>query len=157
MVFRKALQRLDCAVDGLLLHRQLLKSWLRLAPTLAPGHPFLCKLLVRKRLDCLHNGLKRLKDEGFACDAIEPQGAIYISAQFKLSGKTTPSGTVLENNEDIRSYLLQNAGFAVVPFAAFGVDPDDEDGWFRASVGAVSISDLESCLPRLRKALQALN
>ena len=112
---------------------------------------------VRERLDCLHHGLQALKEEGFACDSIEPQGAIYISAQFKLSGKTTPSGTVLENNDDIRSYLLQNAGFAVVPFAAFGVDPDDEDGWFRASIGAVSISDLESCLPRLREALRALN
>jgi aspartate aminotransferase len=130
--------------------------WLRNLPAIAEWRTDMIGR-VRERLDCLHNGLQKLKSEGLACDSIEPQGAIYISAQFKLSGATTPSGTVLENNDDIRSYLLQRAGFAVVPFAAFGVDPDDEDGWFRASVGAVSLSDLQICLPRLKQALQELN
>jgi aspartate aminotransferase len=112
---------------------------------------------VRERLDCLHDGIQKLREHGFACDSIEPQGAIYISVQFLLYGKKTPSGMVLKNNEDVRSYLLQSAGFGVVPFAAFGVEQDDENGWFRASVGAVSVADLEQCLPRLEAALTALS
>lgn len=111
---------------------------------------------VRERLDCLHHGIQQLKNDGFACDSIEPQGAIYISVQFILKGKTTPDGKVLEDNDDIRSYLLQKSGFAVVPFAAFGVEKDEENGWFRASVGAVSVNDLTDCMPRLRQALSDL-
>lgn len=130
-------------------------KWLRNLPAIDAWRDDMIRR-VRNRLDCLHTGLQQLKSEGFNCDSIEPQGAIYISAQFQLAGKTTPSGTVLETNQDIRAYLLQSAGFAIVPFAAFGVEQDEENGWFRASVGAVSVNDLELSLPRLRDALKAL-
>ena len=39
----------------------------------------------------------------------------------------------LESNDDVRRLLLEEAGFAVVPFQAFGVE--GEDGWCRLSVG----------------------
>jgi aspartate aminotransferase len=38
-----------------------------------------------------------------------------------------------------------------VPFRAFGVERDD--GWFRLSVGAVSMDDIEAALPRIEAAL----
>jgi len=49
-------------------------------------------------------------------------------------------------------YLLDEAGFAVVPFQAFGLQ--GENGWFRLSVGAVSIRDIEESLPRVEAALR---
>jgi aspartate aminotransferase len=111
---------------------------------------------TRSRLDELHHGIQAMKADGLPVDSIEPQGAIYISVRFGLVGMRRPTGKVLENNEDIRSYLLQEAAFAVVPFSAFGVEEHDEDGWSRASVGAISHEGIRAALPRLRAAMEAL-
>ncbi len=112
---------------------------------------------VRKRLDALRDVMQTLKEEGFPVDFIEPQGAIYMSLQFRLAGMKTAEGTVLENNEAIRSFLLQEASFALVGFSAFGVEPQDLDGWFRGSIGAVGVEDIQNSLPKLRKALSSLS
>jgi aspartate aminotransferase len=112
---------------------------------------------VQKRLLVLHQGMKDLVEAGFPVDIVQPQGAIYLSVRFDLVGKTTPSGVVLQNNEDIRKYLLQEAGFALVPFAAFGATDADQGGWSRASVGAVSSDELRRALPRVKKVLEALS
>jgi aspartate aminotransferase len=109
---------------------------------------------VRRRLDVLSAGLRALAGEGFPVEATAPQGAIYLSARFPLVGRRTPDGEVLRTNESIRRYLLQAAGLAVVQFQAFGAT--DESGWFRLSVGAVSVADIGAVLPRLRRALTAL-
>lgn len=109
---------------------------------------------VQARLDALHRGMMALRNEGHAVDAIEPAGAIYLSARFELNGTKTPSGDRLLTNEDIRRYLLREAQLAVVPFQAFG--STEEDGWFRFSVGAVSPAEIDAMLPRLRSALQSL-
>jgi aspartate aminotransferase len=130
--------------------------WLRNLPAIEEWRESMTKR-ARQSLQCLHRGIQALKKEGFHCDSIEPQGAIYIAVQFKLNGKKTPAGTILEDNEDIRSYLLQSAGFGLVPFSAFGVKEEEEDGWFRASVGAASIDELKEVLPRLKKSLEALS
>ncbi len=111
---------------------------------------------VRVRLDALDEGMAALKRDGYPVDYIEPQGAIYLSVRFDLAGKETPEGKVLRDNEDIRSYLLRAANFALVPFSAFGVEEADEDGWSRASVGAVSVAQIHDAMPRLRAALDAL-
>jgi aspartate aminotransferase len=42
----------------------------------------------------------------------------------------------------------------IVPFQAFGVQNDG--GWFRLSVGAVSEREVRDALPRLAEALRAL-
>jgi len=39
----------------------------------------------------------------------------------------------------------------VVPFQAFGLREDS--GWFRISVGAVSLAEIDAAFPRLRTAL----
>jgi len=111
---------------------------------------------VEERLNLLHGLMQELGQEGFPVTTIAPQGAIYISVRFALQGKRTPQGKVLQNNEDVRAYLLSEAAFALVPFSAFGVPEDEEDGWFRASVGAVSPQALRDSLPRLRRTLAAL-
>lgn len=110
---------------------------------------------VDARLTTLHDGIMQLRREGFDVEAIPPEGAIYLSARLGLFGLTRPdTGAVIRTNQDIRKYLLETAGFAVVPFQAFGLE--EENGWFRLSVGAVSRKDCQEIIPRLRAALQAL-
>ena len=86
-----------------------------------------------------------MRRDGLPVRAIAPQGAIYLSAQFDLIGRGFSS------NEEIRRLLLDKAGFAVVPFQAFGLP--DESGWFRLSVGAVSPAQIEAGLARVRGVL----
>lgn len=109
---------------------------------------------VLARLQTIHDGLQALKRDGFAVDAAIPSGAIYLSARFQLHGKQTPDGKTLHSDDDVRSYLLQSAGLAAVPFSAFG--QSEGSGWFRLSVGAVSLTDIEKLLRRLKPALEAL-
>ncbi len=109
---------------------------------------------IETRLDALYDGLIGLQRRGLPVDAITPMGAIYLTAQFKLIGRRTPQGKLLATNEDIRKYLLESAQLAVVPFQAFG--STENTGWFRLSVGAVSMDEIEAMLPRLRDALEAL-
>lgn len=109
---------------------------------------------IQSRLDALHKGILELRKEGFAVDAIPPMGAMYLTARFALSGKRTSTGDTLCANEDIRKYLLKEAGLAIVPFQAFGMN--EESGWFRLSVGAVSLKEIEEMLPRLKNSLLQL-
>lgn len=101
---------------------------------------------IGKRLEVLYHGCRELAREGLPIDVIEPQGAIYLSVRFDLIGKR------FATNDEIRRHLLEHAGMAVVPFQAFGLR--EESGWFRLSVGAVSLADIEAMLPRLRAALR---
>ena len=109
---------------------------------------------LRERLDRMHAGLKTLSGRGLPVDCIPPMGAIYLTARFDLFGRRTPDGREIRSNDDVRRYLLESAGFAVVPFQAFGCS--GEDGWFRLSVGAVSPEDIDEALPRLESALAQL-
>jgi len=100
---------------------------------------------LQLRLDLLHEGFEEMRRDGLPVRAISPQGAIYLSAQFQLPGRT---------NEEIRKLLLDRAGFAAVAFQAFGLKK--EDGWFRLSAGAVSPDEIRAGLRRVRAALEAL-
>ncbi len=111
---------------------------------------------VSLRLEALFAGVARLRERGFPLSAIEPQGAIYLSVRFDLFEKRNPAtGRPFASNEEIRAFLLEKAGFAVVPFQAFGVA--GETGWFRLSVGAVSVAEIEAAFGRLEQALAALH
>jgi len=99
------------------------------------------------RLRALHSGLMRLRERGIAIEAVEPQGTLYLSAKFPIG--TTVAGRTLATNDDVRKLLLEEAGFAVVPFQAFGVE--GEDGWCRLSVGAASLAGIEAGLARLER------
>lgn len=109
---------------------------------------------VQERLDLLKTSLTTFQHEGLPVESTPPMGAIYLSARFNVVGKKTPSGAVFHTNEDIRTYLLHNAGLGIVPFQAFGVTKNS--GWFRLSVGAVSLKDIEAMIPRLRTSLEKL-
>ena len=109
---------------------------------------------VDERLDVLYTGLVKLREEGLPVNVIAPEGAIYLSVQFALRGRTTPDGTRLDGDEAVRAYLLRAAGLAVVPLRAFGSEEDTE--WFRLSVGAVSPHEIERVLPKVRDALRAV-
>jgi aspartate aminotransferase len=111
----------------------------------AYGREFRAQL--EARLDRLHQGFSAMHAKGLPVRDISPQGAIYLSVQFDLIGRPG-----FRTNDDVRSYLLSEAGFAVVPFQAFGLE--GETGWFRLSVGAVSLPDIDEALPRVEAALR---
>jgi aspartate aminotransferase len=109
---------------------------------------------AQARLSALYDGIKAQRAAGHAVDAVAPQGAIYLSGQFALMGKTPPDGPALTTNESVRQWLLRTTGLAVVPFNAFGAT--GETGWCRLSIGAVSLADIEGAMPRLKAGLEAL-
>jgi aspartate aminotransferase len=109
---------------------------------------------VQSRLHALYEGVQALRASGYPVEAIPPMGAIYLSVRFALHGWRTPAGEELRTNSDIRNYLLDSAGLGVVAFQAFGMMEDT--GWFRLSVGAVSMDEIKTTFARLGPALEAL-
>jgi aspartate aminotransferase len=105
---------------------------------------------IAERLIAMREGFEELRKAGYPVDSINPQGAIYFSAQFRLHGARV-DGRTLATDEDIRTALLELAGAAVVPFQAFGVR--GETGWFRLSAGAVSIDEVHELFPRMKAML----
>jgi aspartate aminotransferase len=105
------------------------------------------------RLQALAAGLLKMESDGLPVHCVQPQGAIYVSAQFKLKGRKAPTGETLDTNDAIRRYLLNSAGLGAVPFQAFGMPGDS--GWFRLSIGVVSVADIEGLIPRIRQAIEA--
>lgn len=105
---------------------------------------------VKARLNALHDGFTALKAEGLPVDCVRPEGAIYLSLQVGLIGRSI-DGVPVRDNEDIRRLFLEQAGLAVVPFQAFGLTGDT--GWFRISVGAVSLDEISQAFPRVRALL----
>ena len=109
---------------------------------------------IQARLDRLHAGLQALRGRGLPVASIPPMGAIYLTAQFDLAGRRTAGGQPMRTNDDVRRFLLEAAGIAVVPFQAFGCA--GEDGWFRLSVGTSAEAEIDEALPRLERALSSL-
>ena len=112
------------------------------------------KANIQASLNTLHEGFQQLKSEGFSVDSIEPMGAIYLTIKVDYAGKTTPDGTVLNTSADINFYLIKEAKVAFVPFSAFGTGEDVN--WFRASVGASTLQDIQQMIPRIKEALSKL-
>lgn len=105
-------------------------------------------------LKLLHNGIQNLKNKGLAVESIEPMGALYLTIKLDYLGKKKPNGEVIENTTDLVFYLINEGGVALVPFSAFG--DSRESPWFRASVGGLSINEIEAMLPKLESALNKL-
>jgi aspartate aminotransferase len=109
---------------------------------------------IQASLSALHEGFQEMKAGGLNVDSIEPMGAIYLTLKIDYSGKTTPDGKVLKDSADINFYLIKEAGAAFVPFSAFGTG--DDVNWFRASVGATPLNEIEALIPRVKAALSKL-
>lgn len=90
--------------------------------------------------------VKRLNTiNGLSCHA--PEGAFYLFPSCAdLIGRTTPEGRQINTSTDLASYLLESAGVAVVPGAAFEYDPN-----IRLSY-ATSLDNLKIACERLEQA-----
>jgi len=79
-------------------------------------------------------------------DCPRPEGAFYVYPSCAgLIGKRSPSGKVMENDEDVVVELLEREGVAVVHGAAFGLSP-----FFRISY-ATSNAVLEEACRRIQR------
>jgi aspartate aminotransferase len=77
--------------------------------------------------------------EGITCPV--PEGAFYVYPSIAgLIGKTTPGGTVIEDDETFAKALLEDKGVAVVFGAAFGLSPN-----FRVSYATSDEALKEAC------------
>ncbi|MHB1920909.1 MAG: pyridoxal phosphate-dependent aminotransferase [Chitinophagaceae bacterium] len=110
---------------------------------------------VQLRLEKIYEGITQLKEEGHQVDCIVPQAAIYLTIQMDLKGKRTSAGQLLENQEEVTRYLLDEAGLAIVPFHAFG--GSRESPWYRLSVGTCKKEEIPQMLNRLKEALKKLH
>lgn len=99
---------------------------------------------VEERLSLLDQGLSRLEQAHLPVRHLPPKGALYLSVQFDLIDR-------FGSNRAIRKFLLEKAGFAMVPFHAFGTRADN--GWFRLSVGAVNPKEIAPAIERVYQAL----
>ena len=109
---------------------------------------------IAYRLEAIYKGLMDLKRQGYAVDAIAPEAAIYLTIQFELVGKRTAQQVLLEKQSDVTSYLLKEAGLAIVPFSAFGAEATSN--WYRLSVGTCKKEDIEAMLAALSNTLAKL-
>ncbi len=116
---------------------------------------FLGRLLegIGERLNTLYEGFAAMTSDGYPVRCIAPQGAVFLSLRLDWIGKSL-NGETIRTNEQIRILLLEEAGMAVVPFQAFGVEK--ENGWFRMSVGAVDVEQIRSTFPRVRGLMDRL-
>jgi aspartate aminotransferase len=112
------------------------------------------KSQLHERLVSLYEGFEKLKKEGFKVSAIQPQGAIYLTVKFDLSGMKTATGITLTDSESIMRYLLDEASIAIVPFYAFGAS--GKSPWYRISVGTSQVNEIPDVINRLKTALQQL-
>ncbi len=86
---------------------------------------------------------------GLSCPM--PEGAFYVYPDASgLMGKTTPAGNVIESDEDLIGYFLDEARVAAVHGAAFGLSPG-----FRISY-ATSYDVLEEACTRIQSSCAAL-
>jgi aspartate aminotransferase len=105
---------------------------------------------ARECLDRIYNGFMRLKHNGYPVNAIKPQAGIYLSVQFNLVGVCV-NNRELNNAPDVAHYLLEQSGFAILPFSVFG--SAENLPWFRISVGTCRKIDIPVMLRKLEVAL----
>ena len=105
-------------------------------------------------LSNIHNGFMSLKDKGFNVNAIAPQAAIYLTVKIDLVGKTTDTGNLLDTQQAVTTYILNEAQLAIVPFSSFGASNDSP--WYRLSVGRCKKTQIPEMLGKLESALKRL-
>jgi Aspartate/tyrosine/aromatic aminotransferase len=87
---------------------------------------------------------------GLSCP--RPLGAFYVFPNCSdLIGSRTPSGATIGSDDDLASYLLEEAAVGVIPGSAFGASP-----YLRLSIAA-SEDALRTALARIRSAVDKLS
>lgn len=103
--------------------------------------------VFKERRDLVISMLNQAK--GLTCPT--PEGAFYVYPSCAgMLGRRTPQGKVIENDEDVATYLLEAEGVAVVHGAAFGMSPH-----FRISY-ATATDVMEDACQRIQRACAAL-
>lgn len=108
---------------------------------------------LEHRLRSIYNGFIRLKEKGFSVDAVAPQAAIYLTVKIDLTGRSF-NGEILQDQFAVTQFLLAEAKLAIVPFHAFGANPDSP--WYRLSVGTIKLEEIEEMFGKLESALERL-
>lgn len=94
-------------------------------------------VVFKRRRDLVVSMLNAV--DGITCPT--PEGAFYVYPSIAgLIGKTTPDGTVIENDEVFSKKLLEDTGVAAVFGAAFGLSPN-----FRVSYATSDEALTEAC------------
>jgi aspartate aminotransferase len=112
------------------------------------------KSQLYERLIIIYDTFTKLKEEGFDVEAVNPQGAIYLTVKIDIRGKKTSDGKVINKTADIYDYILNDARIATVPFYAFGSSKDFP--WYRISVGTCTIESAKNAMESLKKSLRKL-
>lgn len=112
------------------------------------------KQKINARFNGIFNGISQLVNEGYPLSIIAPEGAIYLTVQFRLKGLYAENGKLIETTEHITAYLLDEAKLAVVPFTAFGVKQGTD--WYRLSIGTLKENEIPELIHHLKQALTKL-
>ena len=103
--------------------------------------------VYRRRRDLVVQGINSIA----GLSTLSPDGAFYLYVNCAgLLGRTTPSGAVLESDEDVTLHLLDEAKVAVVHGGAYGLSP-----YFRISF-ATDEATLAEALDAIRGAVAQL-
>ena len=94
-------------------------------------------LEFKNRRDLVVEKLNQI--EGIKCN--KPSGAFYVYPSCEgIIGKETPSGKIINSDEDLMNFLLESQGIAGVHGAAFGLSP-----YFRLSYATNEKTLIEAC------------
>lgn len=107
--------------------------------------------MISERVNKLYNGFSALREVGYPVDAIQAEGAMYLTVKIDLIGKTTAAGDLLKDAEDVTMFLIKEAKVGFVPFYCFGASR--QSPWFRISVGTLRIEAIGGVIDNLRTAL----
>jgi aspartate aminotransferase len=109
---------------------------------------------IEERLDGFYDVFSDLKRKGYPVDVIAPQAAIYLTVKIDLIGATQENGAKITSVQEGFSYILNEAGIALVPFYAFGASKDLP--WYRLSIGTCRNEDIAIIKERLIAAFNKL-
>lgn len=99
--------------------------------------------VFKKRRDFVYHALRNI--DGLECRL--PEGAFYLYPSCAgWIGKKTPDGKIIETDQQVAEFLLEQEGIAIVHGTAFGLSP-----FFRISY-ATSDAILEEACKRLMRA-----
>ena len=105
----------------------------------------------RNEFEQRRNLVVSMLNQASGIDCPMPEGAFYVYPSCKgCMGKKTPSGKVLETDEDFVTALLEDEGVAVVHGSAFGLGPN-----FRISY-ATSTQALTDACERIQRFCNSL-
>ena len=107
--------------------------------------------MISERVNKLFNSFSALREIGFPVDAIQAEGAMYLTVKIDLIGKNTDEGELLKDAKDVTMFLIRRAKVGIVPFYCFGASK--QNPWFRISVGTLKTEAISTVVDNLREAL----